>query len=305
MANFTSIEEVIERLSNRGYLLDRSLATTVYLSLALDKPVFLEGEPGVGKTELAKVLAQALGAQLVRLQCYEGLDANTALYEWNYPRQMLHIRLEEARGVEREHIGESLFSEEFLLERPLLQALRVTPPQRVVLLIDEIDRSDEEFEAFLLEVLSDFQITVPELGTLKASQPPVVVLTSNRTREIHDALKRRCLYHWIDYPDIDKEIGIVLARVPGIDKALAMQVCHFMQWLREQELYKLPGVAETVDWARALLSLGIAELDRETTEATLGCLLKYKGDLESLQELDFSTAVHQARDSGNARALEA
>ncbi|NCF19371.1 MAG: AAA domain-containing protein [Haliea sp.] len=303
MANFTSIEEVTERLSDCGYLLDRSLATTVYLSTLLDKPMFLEGEPGVGKTELAKVLAQVLEAPLVRLQCYEGLDANTALYEWNYPRQMLHIRLEEARGVEREHIGEGLFSEEFLLERPLLQALRVAPPQRAVLLIDEVDRSDEEFEAFLLEVLSDFQITIPELGTLKASQPPVVVLTSNRTREIHDALKRRCLYHWIDYPDINKEIGIVLARVPGIDKALAMQVCHFMQWLREQELYKHPGVAETVDWARALLALGIAELDRETTEATLGCLLKYKGDLESLQEMDLPTAVRQARDSSNARAL--
>jgi MoxR-like ATPase len=300
--DFESIEQVIEQLSSRSYLLDRSLATTVYLSVQLNKPMFLEGEPGVGKTELAKVLAGALDAQLVRLQCYEGLDAATALYEWNYPRQMLHIRLEEARGVERQHIGDDIFSPEFLLQRPLLQALQVEPPGRAVLLIDEIDRADEEFEAFLLEILADFQVTIPELGTLQAVQPPVVVLTSNRTREIHDALKRRCLYHWIDYPDLDKEVGIVRARVPGIGEELAAQVCRFMHWVREQDLYKHPGVAETVDWARALLALGIAELDRETTETTLGCILKYKGDLDSLNSLDLIAAVERARTGGVLRA---
>ena len=222
---FSSIEEVIERFSLEGYLLDRSLATTIYLSIVLQKPVFLEGEPGVGKTELAKVMATVLDAEFIRLQCYEGLDTSTALYEWNYPKQMLEIRLEEAREIDKEQIGRNIFGEEFLLKRPLLQAIMVEPPRQAVLLIDEVDRSDEEFEAFLLEVLSDFQISIPEIGTIEAHRPPVVILTSNRTRELHDALKRRCLYYWIDYPDYAREIAIVRARVPGIEDALAAQVC--------------------------------------------------------------------------------
>ena len=288
---FASIEEVIEGFAGQGYLMDRPLATTVYLSMTLSKPLFLEGEPGVGKTELAKVMAAALDAELIRLQCYEGLDTSSALYEWNYPKQMLEIRLEEARGVEKQRIGENIFSEAFLLKRPLLQALQVPPPGRAVLLIDEVDRSDEEFEAFLLEMLSDFQISIPEIGTLRASQPPLVVLTSNRTRELHDALKRRCLYHWIDYPNLDKETGIVMAQVPGIESRLAEQICKFMQWIRTQELYKHPGVAETVDWAHALISLGIREIDREAVTATLGCILKYKGDIDKLQEFDLASVL--------------
>jgi len=236
-------------------------------------------------------LAAVLDAELIRLQCYEGLDVSTSIYEWNYPRQMLEIRLQEARGVEKEHIGDSIFSEDFLLQRPLLKALQVAAPRRAVLLIDEIDRSDEEFEAFLLEVLSDYQVTIPEIGTIEASQKPLVVLTSNRTREMHDALKRRCLYHWIDYPGFEKELGIVTAQVPGIEAALAQQVCHFMHWIRQQELHKLPGVAETVDWAQALLHLGIRTLDQEALDATLGCILKYKADQDKLAQLDVSAAL--------------
>ncbi len=278
-----TIDDVVAALTAQRYIPDRALATTVFLALRLGKPVFLEGEPGVGKTELAKVLATALDTELIRLQCYEGLDIHTALYEWNYPRQMLEVRLQEARGVEREHIGENIFSENFLLERPLLKAIRYQGPQPPVLLIDEIDRSDEEFEAFLLEVLSDFQISIPEIGTLKAHQIPVVVLTSNRTRELHDALKRRCLYHWIDYPDVAKEIEIVQKRLPGIEDELSRQLAWVMQRLRHEDLYKRPGIAETIDWAAALLALGAAELDEETLAATLGCILKYKGDIEKLQ----------------------
>jgi MoxR-like ATPase len=300
---FASIEDLIERFAAEGYLMDRSLATTVFLSRALEKPLFLEGEPGVGKTELAKVLARIFDAELIRLQCYEGLDTSSALYEWNYAKQMLEIRLEEARGVDKERIGANIFSEEFLLERPLLKAIQAPPPGRVVLLIDEVDRSDEEFEAFLLEVLSEFQISIPEIGTLRASQPPFVVLTSNRTRDLHDALKRRCLYHWIDYPDVDKEIGIVLAQVPGIDERLAGQLCRFMQWIRTQELYKLPGVAETVDWAKALISLEVTELDAETVDATLGCILKFKGDLDVMRQANITTSLPEAlgtRDNASA-----
>ncbi len=298
MMSFTSIEEVIDGFAGQGYLMDRSLATTVFLSAAISKPLFLEGEPGVGKTELAKVMAAVLGAEMIRLQCYEGLDANSALYEWNYPKQMLEIRLEEARGVDKDRIGENIFSDAFLLERPLLKAIQAPPSKRVVLLIDEVDRSDEEFEAFLLEVLSDFQISIPEIGTLKASQPPLVVLTSNRTRDLHEALKRRCLYHWIDYPDFDKEVGIVMARVPGIEARLAEQICHFMQWIRAQDLFKLPGVAETVDWAHALLSLGTKEIDKDTVETTLGCILKYKGDIDAMQKLDVSAVLANGGDAG-------
>ncbi|CAB1368404.1 AAA family ATPase [Denitratisoma oestradiolicum] len=291
---FASIEEVQQKFAAAGYIADRMLATTMFLSVSLGKPVFLEGEPGVGKTEIAKVMAQVLDAELIRLQCYEGLDSAAALYEWNYTRQLLELRLQEARGVEREQIGRNLFSEEFLLQRPLLKALRsggVRPP---VLLIDEVDRSDEEFEAFLLEVLSDFQITIPEIGTLRAHHVPFVILTSNRTREVHDALKRRCLYHWIDYPSFDKEVRILRSRLPEVELRLAGQVCRFMELLREQDFYKRPGIAETIDWARALLALGIAELDTPSTAATLGCILKYKGDMEKLHQLGLEGLIEMA-----------
>jgi len=295
VSDLKTIDDVVAALTAQRYIPDRALATTVFLALRLGKPVFLEGEPGVGKTELAKVLASALETELIRLQCYEGLDIHTALYEWNYPRQMLEVRLQEARGVEREHIGENIFSEHFLLERPLLKAIRHRGPRPPVLLIDEVDRSDEEFEAFLLEVLSDFQISIPEIGTLQAHQVPIVVLTSNRTRELHDALKRRCLYHWIDYPDVAKEIEIVQARLPGIEDELSRQLAWFMQRLRNEDLYKRPGIAETIDWAAALLALGAAELDEDTLAATLGCILKYKGDIEKLQVEGLDTLLHAAQ----------
>ncbi len=288
---FDTIENVIETCSRLGYVMDRTLATAVFLAVRLDKPLFLEGEPGVGKTELAKVMAQALDAELIRLQCYEGLDIATAAYEWNYPRQMLEIRLQEARGTERSQIGEHLYSPSFLLERPLLKAIRIAPPGRALLLIDEVDRSDEEFEAFLLELLSDFQISIPEIGTVKAAQVPLVVLTSNRTRALHDALKRRCLYHWIDYPDFTREVAIVKARIPDIEQRLAAQVCGFMQWLREQDLQKNPGAAETVDWARALMALGIRELDQQAIGDTLGWILKYKGDIDLIRGNDLASVV--------------
>jgi MoxR-like ATPase len=286
-----SIDAVAAALAARRYVADRGLATTVFLALRMGKPIFLEGEPGVGKTELAKVLAEILGTELIRLQCYEGLDIHMALYEWNYPRQILEVRLQEARGVDKERIGADIFSEAFLLERPLLRAIRGSAPRPPVLLIDEVDRSDEEFEAFLLEVLSDFQITIPELGTIKARQIPVVVLTSNRTRELHDALKRRCLYHWIDYPDAAKEIAIVRARLPGIGERLAGQLAFFMQRIRREDLFKRPGVAETIDWAEALLALGAADLDSSTVDATLGCILKYKGDQDRLRSTGIAKLV--------------
>lgn len=292
---FDSIEQVESLFESQGYIADRQLATSVYLSLALGKPIFLEGEPGVGKTEVAKVIAEVLGSELIRLQCYEGLDTAHAMYEWNYPRQLLELRLQEARGIDKETIGRNLFSEEFLLKRPLLQAIQSEGERPPVLLIDEIDRSDEEFEAFLLEVLSDFQITVPEIGTIKARCRPVVILTSNRTRELHDALKRRCLYHWIDYPDFKKELQIVNARVPDISEQLATQICRFMTKMRQEAFYKKPGVAETIDWARALLSLGLTDLDEEATQATLGCILKYKGDIERLQEIGLNGFIDYAK----------
>ncbi len=294
-SDLSSIDGVAEALAQQQYIADRALATAVYLAISLRKPIFLEGEAGVGKTELAKVLAEILGTELIRLQCYEGLDTNTALYEWDYPRQMLEVRLQEARGVEKQNIGADIFSEEFLLKRPLLRAIQAEGPQPPVLLIDEVDRSDEEFEAFLLEVLSDFQITVPEIGTLTARQIPLVVLTSNRTRELHDALKRRCLYHWIDYPDVDKEAEIVRARVPDIDRSLAAQLAHFMGRIRSEDLYKRPGIAETIDWAQALLALGATGLDAETIDATLGCILKYKGDMDRLHASGLSNLAEDAR----------
>lgn len=292
--SFASIEEVQERFAAQGYIADRMLATTVFLSVSLGKPVFLEGEPGVGKTELAKVLARAFGSELIRLQCYEGLDSSAALYEWNYTRQLLELRLQDARGMEREQIGRNIFSEDFLLQRPLLRALRSGAERPPVLLIDEVDRADEEFEAFLLEILSDFQITIPEIGTLRAQHVPYVVLTSNRTREVHDALKRRCLYYWIDYPSFDKEVDILRARLPEVELRLAGQVCRFMELLRQQDFYKRPGIAETIDWARALLALGIAELDPAIADATLGCILKYKADIEKLRQLGLDGLVEMS-----------
>ncbi|MDA0710009.1 MAG: MoxR family ATPase [bacterium] len=290
-----SIEEVEREFAAQGYITDRTLATTIYLSLALGKPIFLEGEPGVGKTEVAKVMASILETELIRLQCYEGIDASTALYEWNYPRQMLELRLEEARGTNKEEIGRNIFREEFLLKRPLLAAIQAEEKHRPVLLIDEVDRSDEEFEAFLLEVLSDFQITIPEIGTVRAKQVPFVVLTSNRTRELHDALKRRCLYLWIDYPTYDKEMDIVRSRVKGIGDELTRQVCGFMQLLRNRDFYKKPGVAETIDWALALMAMKMEELDAKTVDATLGCVLKYKEDIEKIQEDGVPQLIEKAK----------
>ncbi len=292
---FHSIEDVEARFAAEGYITDRTLATTIYLSWALGKPIFLEGEPGVGKTEVAKVMAKILETELIRLQCYEGIDANTALYEWNYPRQMLELRLDEARGISKEEIGRNIFGQEFLLKRPLLSAIQSQEKNRPVLLIDEVDRSDEEFEAFLLEVLSDFQITIPEIGTIRAKQIPFVVLTSNRTRELHDALKRRCLYLWIDYPTFEKEMDIVRSRVKGIQDDLTRQVCGFMQLMRNRDFYKRPGVAETIDWALALMAMKINDLDAQTVDATLGCVLKYKEDIEKIHEDGLSQLIEKAK----------
>ncbi|MBT7950912.1 MAG: MoxR family ATPase [Gammaproteobacteria bacterium] len=286
-----SIDEIQSRFAEFDYITDRSLATTIFLAGNLGKPVFLEGEPGVGKTEIAKVMSQVLDTELIRLQCYEGLDSNSAIYEWNYLRQMLEIRLQEARGIEKEEIGNSIFNAEFLLTRPLLKAIQANGKQPPVLLIDEVDRSDEEFEAFLLEVLSDFQITIPEIGTIKAERPPIVVLTSNRTREMHDALKRRCLYHWIDYPTFEKEMDIISKKVPAIESTLAGQICRFMELLRKQDFYKRPGIAETIDWAKALISLGVEELSQETIDDTLCCILKYKNDQEKISDDDMQKLI--------------
>lgn len=273
-----SIDATAALLQARDYIADRPLATAVFLALELERPLLLEGEPGTGKTELAKVLSAALGAELIRLQCYEGLDVSSAAYEWNYARQMLEIRLGEAAHESRERIAADLFSERFLIARPLLRALE---PHAVkpVLLIDELDRTDEPFEAYLLEILSDYQITIPEWGTVTAEQPPIVVITSNRTREIHDAVKRRCLYHWIDYPDAERELEIVRRKVPGAGEMLSRQIVAFIQSLREMDPYKLPGVSETIEWARALRALDAVTLDAAVIDNTLGVLLKYQDDV--------------------------
>jgi MoxR-like ATPase len=273
-----SIDETQARLLGYDYVADRQLATAVFLGLRLERPLFIEGEPGTGKTEIAKVLAQVLGAELIRLQCYEGLDVSLAAYEWNYGRQMLEIRLGEAVHESREQIATYLFSERFLIARPLLRALQphAVPP---VLLIDELDRADEPFEAYLLEVLSDFQITIPEFRSVRAARPPVVVITSNRTREIHDAVKRRCIYHWVDYPDAARELEIVRRKVPHAREALSRQIVTFVQSLRTLDLYKLPGLSETIEWGRALLALDRRTLDAQTVEETLGVLLKYQDDI--------------------------
>ncbi len=279
-----SIDDTLALLRRGDYVADRPLATTLFLSLELERPLFLEGEAGVGKTEIAKVLSETLGRRLIRLQCYEGLDVASAVYEWNYQRQMLEIRLAEAAGeANRETLARDIFDERFLIRRPLLQALEPHEGGPPVLLIDELDRTDEPFEAFLLEVLSDYQITIPEIGTIRAEQPPIVVITSNRTREIHDALKRRCFYHWLDYPTAERELEIVRVRVPGIEERLSRRIVAFVQALRERDLFKLPGVAETLDWARALSTLDVLEITPEIVNDTLGTLLKYQDDIARIR----------------------
>ena len=296
-----SVDELQQALRGEMYVADRALAMSVYLALTLKRPLFLEGEAGVGKTEVAKVLASALGARLIRLQCYEGLDVSQAVYEWNYSRQLLHIRLLEASGnVDRTAAERELFSEEFLIKRPLLQALD-SGEGRVVLLIDELDRADEEFEGYLLEMLSDFQITIPEVGTYTTDEPPVVVITSNRTREIHDALKRRCLYYWIDYPDLDKETQIVRSKVPQASQKLAGQVTAFVQELRDTELYKVPGVAETLDWTAALVSLNETELSPDVIDDTLGIMLKYREDVQAVRGEQTRALLNRAMHRGTQR----
>jgi MoxR-like ATPase len=278
-----TIQQVHQALSEHRYITDRSLATVIFLALKLGKPLFLEGEAGVGKTEVGKVLAAILGTRLIRLQCYEGLDVHNAVYEWAYARQILHLRILEASGAARAEMEHDLYGPEFLLARPLLQALQSDGQRTPVLLIDEIDRADDEFESYLLEILSDFQVTIPEIGTIQAVRPPVVVVTSNRTREVHDALKRRCLYHWIEYPSFDTEYQIVMMKVPGISDQLAYQVVKVVQELRRADLFKPPGVAETLDWGAALTVMNCAELDESTINETLGVLLKYQDDVQRIQ----------------------
>ncbi len=291
-----SIEATLDLLAKADYIADRSLATVLYLALKMGRPLFVEGEAGVGKTEIAKVLASTLGRRLIRLQCYEGLDISSAVYEWNYGAQMIAIRLAEAEGEgDKARIEHDVFSERFLIKRPLLQALDPDPAGPPVLLIDEIDRTDEAFEAFLLEVLADFQITVPELGTVKAAQPPIVLVTSNRTREVHDALKRRCLYHWVGYPNAERELKILRTKVPGIGKKLSEQVVAFVQSLRKEDLFKQPGVAETLDWAGALTELDVVALDPATVSDTLGALLKYQDDIARLDGSKVKTLLDEAK----------
>ncbi len=295
LSNFTTIEDVQRAMFAQDYIADRSLATAVFLALKRRKPLLLEGEPGVGKTEVAKVLAATLDTRLIRLQCYEGIDVSTAVYEWNYTRQMLHIRLMEAGGINRQEELKEIFGPEFLMQRPLLQAIDPANPKPPVLLIDELDRSDEEFEAYLLELLSDFQITIPEIGTITAKEPPFVIITSNRTREIHDALRRRCLYYWIDYPTLEKEYSIVLARVPQVPEQLAKQVCTFVRELRSMDLYKAPGVAETLDWISSLLALDQLELVEGPVRDTLGALLKYQDDVLKVGGNELGRLVQKVR----------
>lgn len=281
---FASVDALAESLRSQNYVADRSLATTLYLTLKLQRPLLLEGEAGVGKTEIAKVLSAVLNTPLIRLQCYEGLDAASAIYEWDYPRQMLYLRsLEASGGIDQESVRKNLFSEEFLLKRPLLQAIDAAHDRAPVLLIDEVDRADQELEAFLLEILSDFQVTVPELGTIRAEHVPIVILTSNRTREIHDALKRRCLYHWIDFPTYEKELQILNAKVPDVSERLSREICSFTQGLREVDLFKSPGMAETLDWANALIALGSNQLQDEVVQDTLGVILKYQEDVDRIR----------------------
>ena len=293
-----SIDAVQEMLGAQGYICGRALGTVVFLSLTLGRPLFLEGEAGVGKTEIAKALAAALGRKLIRLQCYEGLDAASAVYEWNFPAQMVAIRTAEATGgADRSALTTELFSDDYLIERPLLEAMRPDENGAPILLIDELDRTDAPFEAFLLEALSDFQVTIPEMGTIKAPEPPIVILTSNRTREVHDALKRRCLYHWVDYPGFDREMDILAARAPEAAEALSREVVAFVQALRTEDLFKKPGVAETIDWAKCLLALDVLTLSPEVIADTLGAILKYQDDIAKLQGSEAKRILDQAKAS--------
>jgi MoxR-like ATPase len=300
----SSVDETATLLAAGKYVADRSLATAVYLALSLHRPLFLEGEAGVGKTEIAKVLAGALGRRLIRLQCYEGLDVASAVYEWNYSRQMIEIRLAEAAGgADRDVLRTDIFDERFLIKRPLLQALEKDIAGPPVLLIDELDRADEPFEAYLLEVLSDYQITVPEIGTFKSAEPPIVVITSNRTREIHDALKRRCFYYWVDYPDAARELQILKVKVPGAAADLSKQIVAFVQKLRTMDLFKLPGVAETIDWTQALTQLDVISLDPQSVDSTLGALLKYQDDIQRIQGAEAAKILDQIKSEMGGRAV--
>lgn len=299
-----SVDDTVTLLNQGDYVADRSLATSVFLALKLNRPLFLEGEAGVGKTEIAKVLSQVLGRRLIRLQCYEGLDASSAVYEWNYSRQMVEIRMSEATGSgTREALSENIYSREFLIQRPLLQALEPQIDGPPILLIDELDRADEPFEAYLLEVLSDYQITIPELGTIRAEAPPIPVITSNRTREIHDALKRRCFYYWVDYPDARRELEILHRKAPGAEAALSQQVVAFVQKLREMDLFKLPGVAETIDWMQALTQLQVLDLNPEVIGDTLGILLKYQDDIARIRGSEAAQILDQIRTEMSSKPL--
>ncbi|ERL98066.1 MoxR-like ATPase [Rhodobacteraceae bacterium HIMB11] len=302
MSVFTSIDDVQNKLSEQGYMCSRALATVVFLSLKLGRPLFLEGEAGVGKTEIAKAMAAVLGRKLIRLQCYEGLDASSAVYEWNFPAQMVAIRTAEAAGgSNKDALQTELFSDQYLIKRPLLEAMQPDENGAPILLIDELDRTDEPFEAFLLEALSDFQVTIPELGTIKAPEPPIVILTSNRTREVHDALKRRCLYHWVDYPNFEREVSILNARAPEVSQALSEEVIAFVQALRTEDLFKKPGVAESIDWAKCLLALDVVSLSPEVISDTLGAVLKYQDDIAKIQGSEAKRILDEAK-SGLAEA---
>ena len=302
MSVFTSIDDVQNKLSEQGYVCSRALATVVFLSLKLGRPLFLEGEAGVGKTEIAKAMAAVLGRKLIRLQCYEGLDASSAVYEWNFPAQMVAIRTAEAAGgSNKDALQTELFSDQYLIKRPLLEAMQPDENGAPILLIDELDRTDEPFEAFLLEALSDFQVTIPELGTIKAPEPPIVILTSNRTREVHDALKRRCLYHWVDYPNFEREVSILNARAPEVSQALSKELIAFVQALRTEDLFKKPGVAESIDWAKCLLALDVVSLSPEVISDTLGAVLKYQDDIAKIQGSEAKRILDEAK-SGLAEA---
>lgn len=302
MSVFTSIDDVQNKLSEQGYVCSRALATVVFLSLKLGRPLFLEGEAGVGKTEIAKAMAAVLGRKLIRLQCYEGLDSSSAVYEWNFPAQMVAIRTAEAAGgSNKDALQTELFSDQYLIKRPLLEAMQPDENGAPILLIDELDRTDEPFEAFLLEALSDFQVTIPELGTIKAPEPPIVILTSNRTREVHDALKRRCLYHWVDYPNFEREVSILNARAPEVSQALSEEVIAFVQALRTEDLFKKPGVAESIDWAKCLLALDVVALSPEVISDTLGAVLKYQDDIAKIQGSEAKRILDEAK-SGLAEA---
>ena len=296
MSVFTSIDDVQDKLSEQGYVCSRALATVVFLSLKLGRPLFLEGEAGVGKTEIAKAMAAVLGRKLIRLQCYEGLDASSAVYEWNFAAQMVAIRTAEASGgADKDALQTELFSDQYLIKRPLLEAMQPNENGAPILLIDELDRTDEPFEAFLLEALSDFQVTIPELGTIQAPEPPIVILTSNRTREVHDALKRRCLYHWVDYPNFEREVSILNARAPEVSQALSEEVIAFVQALRTEDLFKKPGVAESIDWAKCLLALDVVALSPEVISDTLGAVLKYQDDIAKIQGSEAKRILDEAK----------